>query len=67
MMGGASGGIGGPGTGYLITGPLVAASLAGGVLYAWNPVSPFVAVFGLTLLALLVAFTSMRDPQNAET
>ena len=66
MIGGASGGIGGPGTGYLITGPLVAASLAGGALYAWNPVSPFVVVFGLTLMALVVAFRSMRDPQKAE-
>ncbi|MDA0991943.1 MAG: MFS transporter [Verrucomicrobia bacterium] len=67
MIGGASGGIGGPGTGYLITGPLAAASLAGGALYAWNPVSPFLAVFGLTLLALIVAFRSMRDPHDAET
>jgi MFS family permease len=66
MIGGASGGIGGPGTGYLITGPLAAASLAGGALYAWDPVSPFLAVFGLTLLALIVAFLSMRDPHDAE-
>ncbi len=66
MIGGASGGIGGPGTGYLITGPLVVASLAGGALYAWNPLSPFLVVFGITLLALLVAFRYMRDPLSAE-
>ncbi len=66
MIGGASGGIGGPGTGYLITGPLVVASLAGGALYAWNPLSPFLVVFGITLLALLIAFRYMRDPLSAE-
>ena len=40
-IGMAGGGVGGPSVGYIAVLPLMAASLAGGYLYAWNPVSPW--------------------------
>lgn len=66
MLGAASGGTGGPGTGYLTTLPLMAASLGGGLLYAWNPASPWIFVLVVTGAALLVAGRYLRDPQRAE-
>ncbi len=66
MIGAASGGTGGPGTGFLITIPLMLASLAGGILYEWNPVSTWVLVLALMLVALVVAVLYVRDPQKAE-
>lgn len=67
MVGGASGGgTGGPGTGFLITVPLMVASLSGGLLYAWHPYSPWFFVLGTMLLALFVAARYVRDPKEAE-
>ncbi len=66
MIGAASGGTGGPGTGFLITIPLMLASLAGGILYEWNPVSTWVLVLALMLVALVVAVLYVRDPKKAE-
>ncbi|MFH1572317.1 MAG: MFS transporter, partial [Gemmatimonadota bacterium] len=66
MIGGATGGIGGPGTGYLIVGPLTAASLAGGLLYGWNPASPWIFVLAASLLSLAIAARYVRDPRTAQ-
>lgn len=66
MIGGASGGTGGPGTGFLITVPLMVASLGGGLLYAWNPASPWIFVLVVTAAALLIAARYVRDPKTAE-
>jgi MFS family permease len=65
-IGGASGGTGGPGTGFLITLPLMGAALCGGLLYAWSPAVPFLFVFAVTVVALLVAALFLRDPKTAE-
>ena len=65
-IGAAAGGMGGPGTGFLTTLPLMAAALCGGLLYAWTPASPFLVVFGLTVAALLVSTLFLRDPERAE-
>jgi MFS family permease len=66
MIGGASGGVGGPGTGFLITLPLMIASLLGGVLYSWNPWTPWIFVLIVTVISLLIAVRHLRDPQSAE-
>ena len=67
MIGAASGGIGGPGTGFLIIIPLMLASLAGGLLYDWNPAMPWIFVLAVTLVALVIATLYVRDPENAES
>ena len=66
MIGSASGGIGGPGTGFLITLPLMIATLCGGILYDWNSASPWIIVLTLTLISLLIAARYLRDPKRAE-
>lgn len=66
MVGGASGGIGGPGVGFLITGPLVVASACGGLLYAWNPAAPFLFVLGAMAIALVLALRFLHEPKTAE-
>lgn len=66
MVGAASGGTGGPGTGYLTTLPIMVASVGGGLLYAWNPASPWIFVLVVTGVALAVAVRYVRDPQKAE-
>jgi MFS family permease len=66
MLGAAGGGTGGPAVGFVITIPLMVASLAGGILYAANPVYPWVFVLCTTLLSLLLTVLFIRDPQRAE-
>ena len=66
MIGGATGGIGGPGVGYLIVGALTLASLAGGALYAWHPFSPWLFVLGASVTALLLAVRYVHDPRTAQ-
>ncbi len=66
IMPGAVGAPGGPSVGYLVIPPLMAASLAGGYLYAWNPSSPWWAAAVAGLLALLISVLFIRDPQRAE-
>ena len=65
-IGAASGGTGGPGMGFLITIPLIVASFCGGVLFEWNPMSPWVLVPGIMTIAAFVAIFFVRDPHKAE-
>jgi MFS family permease len=66
MIGAAGEGTGGPGLGYLIIFPLVIFSLIGGLIYAINPVYPWIFIFITTLLSLIVSAFFLRDPINAE-
>ena len=66
VIGGASGGTGGPGTGFLIIVPLMIAHLCGGALYAWNPAIPWIFVLIVTTIALLIGARYVRDPKRAE-
>lgn len=65
-LGAASGGTGGPGTGFLITLPLMLASMGGGILYAWNPTSPWFLVMGAMAVGLMVTGKWVREPEKAE-
>ena len=62
----AGGGAGGPALGYLFILPVVVASLAGGYLYTLNPAYPWLFSLLTTLLALILTFLFIRDPQRAE-
>ena len=66
VIGAAGGGTGGPGTGFLITLPLMIASLAGGYLYAQNPTYPWLFVLIAATLATLLTALFIRDPKQAE-
>jgi len=66
MLGSAGGGTGGPGVGFLITLPLMMASLAGGYLYAQNPAYPWFFVLITTTLSIVLTAFFIRDPKNAE-
>ena len=66
MIGAAGGGTGGPGVGFVITIPLMLASLVGGYLYAANPAYPWFFVLVATVLAILLTVLFIRDPQQAE-
>lgn len=66
MLGMAGGGVGGPGTGYLITIPLMISSVAGGYLYAASPVYPWYVASGMMVLALVVTGFFVRDAARAE-
>ncbi len=66
MIGAAGGGTGGPGTGFLITLPLMIASLAGGYLYAQNPSYPWLFVLIASTLATILTALFIRDPKQAE-
>jgi len=66
MLGSAGGGTGGPGTGYLITIPLMVSSIAGGYLYAADPTFPWYVAATLMAIAVLVTLTFIRNPQKAE-
>jgi len=66
MIGIASGGTGGPGVGFLVTIPLMIASLSGGYLYSWNPVYPWAFVLLATLAAIILSALFIRDPDEAE-
>ncbi|MEZ4664805.1 MAG: MFS transporter [Caldilineaceae bacterium] len=66
MIGAAGGGTGGPGTGFLITLPIMVSSLAGGYLYAANPVYPWYVSSATMALAIVVTIFFIRDPQRAE-
>jgi hypothetical protein len=61
-----AGGVGGPGVGYVTIVPLMIASLAGGYLYAWNPVSPWFFAATFTGIAVILIALFVRDPQQAE-
>ena len=66
MLGAASGGIGGPGVGFVITIPLMLASLAGGYMYDARPAAPWLAVAATIVISLLLVGLYVRDPQVAE-
>jgi len=66
MIGAAGGGTGGPGTGYLITIPLMISSVAGGYLYGANPAYPWYVAGGMIVLALVVTVLFVRDAVQAE-
>lgn len=66
MIGAASGGIGGPGMGFLITIPVMLGSLAGGYLYSANPVFPWLFVAGATAISVLLAVRFLGDPEQAQ-
>ncbi len=66
MLGAASGGTGGPGVGFLVTVPLMIASLSGGYLYAYNPVYPWAFVLLATLAAITLSALFIRDADEAE-
>jgi MFS family permease len=66
-IGAAGGGTGGPGMGFLITIPVMIASIVGGVLYAVNPIYPWVFVLFSSLVSILVSWLFIRDPKTAET
>lgn len=65
MIGAAAGGTGGPGVGFLVTIPLIVASLAGGYLYAHNPVYPWLFVLAATTISLILTALFIRDPERA--
>jgi MFS family permease len=66
MLAPASGGTGGPGVGFIITIPLMLASLLGGYLYEYNPVSPWFFVSIATAISVILAAIFVRDPHKAE-
>jgi MFS family permease len=63
---GMVGGAGGPAVGYLIIPPLMIASLAGGFLYTFNPVYPWVLSVVTGLVSIILTVLYIRDPQQAE-
>lgn len=66
MIGPAGGGTGGPAAGFVITIPLMLASLLGGMLYTANPVYPWAFVLITALLQVLLTLLFVRDPRRAE-
>ena len=66
MVGGATGGIGGPGVGFLTTLPLIIGSACGGILYAISPSIPFLFVLGAMVVAFALAVGFLHEPKNAE-
>jgi MFS family permease len=66
MIGASSGGTGGPGVGFLITVPIMAASLVGGYIYAADPLLPWVLSAVALGLSTLLAAILIRDPEAAE-
>jgi MFS family permease len=57
---------GGPAVGYLITPPLMIASLAGGWLYTLNPVYPWIAAAIAGVICILMGLFFIRDPHHME-
>jgi MFS family permease len=66
IVGATGGGTGGPGVGFLITTPLMVASVAGGILYAVNPIYPWLFLVFTILMSLAVTGLYIRDPKIAE-
>jgi len=66
MIGSAAGGVGGPGMGFIITIPVMIASIAGGYLYAYNPKYPWLFVTAVTVTSIILSALFIRDPKEAE-
>jgi MFS family permease len=65
IMGASSGGTGGPGMGFLITIPVMVASLVGGYLYEYNPILPWLFTASASSIGVILAVLFIRDPQQA--
>tara|TARA_B100000686_G_scaffold192097_1_gene198693 strand:- start:335 stop:499 length:165 start_codon:yes stop_codon:yes gene_type:complete len=52
--------------GFLVTIPLILASYAGGVIFAWGPGLPWLIVPGVMVISLGVAVFFLQDPKEAE-
>jgi MFS family permease len=57
---------GGPAVGYLIIPFMMAASLAGGLLYQLNPASPWIFATITGVISILITVFYVRDAQQAE-
>lgn len=66
LVAATGGGTGGPGMGFLITIPVMVASLAGGILYTANPVYPWYFFLFTILASIAVTALYVRDPKTAE-
>jgi MFS family permease len=66
LVGATGGGTGGPGMGFLVTLPVMASSLLGGILYAANPQYPWYFVLFTILASIAVTGLYVRDPKTAE-
>ena len=66
MIGASSGGMGGPGVGFLTIIPLMVANLAGGMFYSWNAASPWAFVLLAYAVALVITGVFVRDTEKAE-
>jgi MFS family permease len=66
FLGAASGGTGGPGLGFVITIPLMLASVAGGYMYEANPLTPWFFCTGAIAASIALTALFVRDPQTAE-
>jgi MFS family permease len=67
MIAGTGGGTGGPGVGFLITVPIIAASIAGGYLYDHDPRYPWLLAAIAAAVALFLSMRFVHDPEQAET
>ncbi|MBN1402717.1 MAG: MFS transporter, partial [Anaerolineae bacterium] len=65
-LGFASGSPGGPGLGFVVVLPLMAASLSAGYLYARNPASPWYVASGAVAISLMLVAAFVRDARQAE-
>ncbi|NKB68712.1 MAG: MFS transporter [Candidatus Latescibacteria bacterium] len=65
-IGAASGGTGGPGVGFLTILPLMAASFAGGLLYQWNSTIPWIILFAITAITVILTALFVRDPRTLQ-
>jgi hypothetical protein len=52
--------------GYVVTVPLMLASLAGGILYALDPRYPWLFAAVAMAISIVLAALFVRDPQHAE-
>lgn len=66
MLGAAGGGTGGPGMGFVLTVPVMTASVLGGILYGLNPTYPWVVITATTLISIFLTLFWIRDPQEGE-
>ncbi|UCD72889.1 MAG: MFS transporter [Candidatus Bathyarchaeota archaeon] len=66
LIGAASGGIGGPGAGFITTIPVMIGSMAGGYLYAFNPTYPWYFVSIATVISVVLSVFFIHDPEEAE-
>jgi MFS family permease len=66
LIGATGGGTGGPGMGYLFTIPVIISSIAGGVLYMFNPDYPWILVGVTCVIQMIAVIFFIKEPENAE-